>query len=533
MDSEIRVNKINSRTGVGTITLSPTGVDFTGIATVATLKATTGIVTTLSATGNATVGGTLNVTGETTFATHINLGDSDKAKFGASGDLEIYHNGSHSYIADEGAGELIISGSRIQLMNAARGEKAIDFVQDGAVDIYYDGSKKLETTSDGITVSGNVTADGLSLGDSEKALFGASNDLQIYHDGSHSYVLDNGTGDLRLASNSIIRITKGDSETCAAFNVDGASELYYDNTKKFETTSSGLIIHEDTDKTISFTSSIGEIGNVTGFQAINTAGSSLVDFGMRATTLRFATGSAERLRIDSSGNLGIGCDDPQYQIDLSASSLDHLFTGAINAEQDGGDYALKLTALGKSGGRTGSVRFITGTSSPGSEVARFTTAGLTFGGDTAAANALDDYEEGTFEPIFRAASGTFNTVTYHGDTGGRYTKVGNLVMVTGCVRLSGGTLDTSNQSSTDTLCIGGLPFTNNARTNGDNADNHGTLRVPAWSGANCPQFIQSRQNANFCNLYFISSLGGIHSTSSVSQLTNNSMVQFTLVYTSG
>ena len=45
---EIRVNKINSRTGVGTITLSPTGVDFTGIATVATLKTTTGIETTLS-----------------------------------------------------------------------------------------------------------------------------------------------------------------------------------------------------------------------------------------------------------------------------------------------------------------------------------------------------------------------------------------------------------------------------------------------------------------------------------------------------
>ena len=145
---------------------------------------------------------------------------------------------------------------------------------------------------------------------------------------------------------------------------------------------------------------------------------------------------------------------------------------------------------------------------------------------------LNDYEEGTFEPIFRAASGTFSTVTYHSDTGGRYTKVGNLVMVTGCVRINGGTLDTSNQSSTDTLCIGGLPFNNNPRTNGDNADNHGTLRVPVWSGSNCPQFIQARQNVDFCNLYFISSLGSIHSTSQVSQLTNQSMVQFTLVYTS-
>ena len=47
MASEIRVNKINSQTGVGTITLSPTGVDISGITTASTLRATTGIITTL------------------------------------------------------------------------------------------------------------------------------------------------------------------------------------------------------------------------------------------------------------------------------------------------------------------------------------------------------------------------------------------------------------------------------------------------------------------------------------------------------
>ena len=50
MASEIRVDKINSLSGVGTVTLSPTGVDIAGITTAATLKATTGIVTTLTAT---------------------------------------------------------------------------------------------------------------------------------------------------------------------------------------------------------------------------------------------------------------------------------------------------------------------------------------------------------------------------------------------------------------------------------------------------------------------------------------------------
>ena len=45
---------------------------------------------------------------------------------------------------------------------------------------------------------------------------------------------------LDYLSDSVIRITKGDSETCAAFNVDGASELYYDNSKKLETKSDGI-----------------------------------------------------------------------------------------------------------------------------------------------------------------------------------------------------------------------------------------------------------------------------------------------------
>ena len=102
-------------------------------------------------------------------------------------------------------------------------------------------------------------------------------------------------------------------------------EIYDGSTKKLETTSAGLIIHEDTNKTISFTGGIGEIGNVTGFQALNTAGSALVDFGMRATTLRFATGSAERLRITSGGEVQIANGNLKFStagtgIDFSATS---------------------------------------------------------------------------------------------------------------------------------------------------------------------------------------------------------------------
>jgi hypothetical protein len=88
----------------------------------------------------------------------------------------------------------------------------------------------------------------------------------------------------------------------------------------------------------------------------------------------------------------------------------------------------------------------------GTEIARFTTDGLTFNGDTAAANALDDYEEGTFTATLTpnisgsiTTSSTFNTWTY--------TKIGRQVTVNGVFVVS------SVSSPNGVLIIGGLPFT--------------------------------------------------------------------------
>ena len=93
MASEIRVNKINSRTGVGTITLSPTGVDFTGIATVATLKATTGIVTTLSATGDVTIGDKIIHDGDTDTAIRFPAADTFTVETGGSERVRVDSSG--------------------------------------------------------------------------------------------------------------------------------------------------------------------------------------------------------------------------------------------------------------------------------------------------------------------------------------------------------------------------------------------------------------------------------------------------------
>jgi hypothetical protein len=69
-------------------------------------------------------------------------------------------------------------------------------------------------------------------------------------------------------------------------------------------------INVGTNKNIIFSGGIGEIGSVPGFQGINDAGSANTDIGMRGTTIRFATGSSERMRIDSAGIVGIGTSSP-------------------------------------------------------------------------------------------------------------------------------------------------------------------------------------------------------------------------------
>jgi len=86
-----------------------------------------------------------------------------------------------------------------------------------------------------------------------------------------------------------VKITAANSSSTSFFFIDGGEPK----------------IQMATDKVLAFSGSIGEIGSVTGFQATNTAASSNTDFGIRATTIRFATGNSERIRIGASGQIGI------------------------------------------------------------------------------------------------------------------------------------------------------------------------------------------------------------------------------------
>ena len=150
-----------------------------------------------------------------------------------------------------------------------------------------------------------ITSDGkVRLPDNGKLTLGAGDDLQIWSDNTDQYIRGEQNQLIVRSNNLRLQSYLGENYIHCAMN--NAVSLYYDNSKKLETTSSGVAIHEDTDKVVRFTGAIGEIGDVTGFQGSNTAGDALTDLGMRGTTLRFATGSAERLRINSAGEVYIG-----------------------------------------------------------------------------------------------------------------------------------------------------------------------------------------------------------------------------------
>jgi len=116
---------------------------------------------TATLTGNVTGNLTGNVTGNATGSSgSVDAADNAKAVFGNSDDLQIYHDGSHSYVDDQGTGQLRLRGTtQIQFLSGTNDYMAT-MANDGAVTLYHDNAAKLATTASGISVTGNVTVSG-------------------------------------------------------------------------------------------------------------------------------------------------------------------------------------------------------------------------------------------------------------------------------------------------------------------------------------------------------------------------------------
>ena len=96
---------------------------------------------------------------------HLNLPDNGAVRLGAANDLEIYHDGSNTYIDNKTSGpELLLrDANAIILRKYGTSDNMIHCAGGGAVNLYHNGSLKLATTSSGIDITGSVTADGLDV----------------------------------------------------------------------------------------------------------------------------------------------------------------------------------------------------------------------------------------------------------------------------------------------------------------------------------------------------------------------------------
>ena len=126
--------------------------------------------------------------------------------------------------------------------------------------------------------------DGLLFADNVKALFGGTTgDLQIWHDasGGHSQIQDLGTGNLYIKSDGgLIGIQKSSGEEMANFNTDGSVQLYYDNSKKIETTTNGVRLSDASSIDLSTPLLTGADHTCTGLTAQMLAGGTISAFDL-------------------------------------------------------------------------------------------------------------------------------------------------------------------------------------------------------------------------------------------------------------
>jgi len=167
--------------------------------------------------------------------TPIDLLDNEKIRFGTGNDLEIYHNGTNSII-DNNTGSLQITAASFRVNNAANNEVQIKAVENSGVELFYDDTTKLSTTNSGVNITNGTSEALLQVigGENQKG------ELRLVADDGDDNA-DKWSFQARTDGNLNIQNYNGGSwVNSAVFQGGAAVNLYYDNSKKFETNSAGV-----------------------------------------------------------------------------------------------------------------------------------------------------------------------------------------------------------------------------------------------------------------------------------------------------
>ena len=269
---------------------------------------------------DVTIEGTLTFEGNIDIDSDITWEDNKKAIFGDDGDLEIYHDGSNSFISESGTGNLQIQAQNLSLEDSA-GTRFFLGIQGGETRLYNQGNEKVAVTSTGVDITGNLEIDGGTSTtvfiNSSTHNAGVANDATLQFGFGHSGSPD-AIGSIKLVENAVNSFDgsmvfsvpsnngSGGSSTAEALRIASNGNVGIGTTSpttllelKDTTATAGLCITANNASTSDI--NLGDEDDVN-IQRIRSDHSD--------NSLQFTTNNSEAMRIDDSGNVGIGTSSP-------------------------------------------------------------------------------------------------------------------------------------------------------------------------------------------------------------------------------